>query len=149
VNGWYGYIIRGTAWGRSRLTIQYKDGTTQTINYLVTTPFPENIATLGNFLTNEQWFVNASDPFRRSPAVITYDRSVDALVLNEYRAWIPGLSDESGAGSWLAATMKQYGQPNAAEVQKMEMYVNQTMWGSLQNDDCKWARIPIWNREIE
>lgn len=54
-----------------------------------------------------------------------------------YRAWIPGLSDEAGAGSWLAATMKQYVQPSAAEVKKLETFVNQTLWGSVQNFDCE------------
>jgi hypothetical protein len=39
------------------------------------------------------------------------------------RAWIPGLSDEAGAGSWLAATMKQFVQPSAAEVTKLESFV--------------------------
>ena len=50
-----------------------------------------------------------------------------------YRAWIPGLSDEAGAGSWLAATMKQFVQPSAAEVEKLESFVAHTLWGSVQN----------------
>lgn len=57
------------------------------------------------------------------------------MVLNDARAWIPGLSDEAGAGSWLAAVMKQYAQPSASEVAKLEDFVNRTLWGSLQNSD--------------
>lgn len=67
--------------------------------------------------------------------MISYDRSLDAVVKNDPRAWIPGLSDEAGAGSWLAATMKQFVQPNAAEVAKLEQFINQTLWGSIQNSD--------------
>jgi hypothetical protein len=137
VNGWYAYTVRGSTWGRSRLTVVYTDNTTQTINYYVTNPLPQNIANLGNFLTTSQWFDNSSDAFRRSPSVISYDRSVNAPVRDDPRAWIPGLSDEAGAGSWLAASVKQFGQPNAEEVNKMEVFVNQTLWGSVQNKNCK------------
>ncbi|XP_006453952.1 hypothetical protein AGABI2DRAFT_181949 [Agaricus bisporus var. bisporus H97] len=90
---------------------------------------------LGNFLTTAQWFDDASDPFKRSPSVISYDREVDAVVKDDPRAWIPGLSDEAGAGSWLAATMKQYAQPSQAEVTKLEQFVNTVLWGSIQNSD--------------
>ena len=133
--GWVGYTLTARTWGRSRLTITYADGTVQTVHYWVTNPATQNIANLGNFLTTSQWFDNSSDPFRRSPSVISYDREVNAIVRDDPRAWIPGLSDEAGAGSWLAATMKQFAQPNAAEVTKLESFVSRTLWGSIQNSD--------------
>ena len=133
--GWVGYTLTARTWGRSRLTITYADGTVQTVHYWVTNPATQNIANLGNFLTTSQWFDNSSDPFRRSPSVISYDREVNAIVRDDPRAWIPGLSDEAGAGSWLAATMKQFAQPNAAEVTKLESFISRTLWGSIQNSD--------------
>ncbi|KAF8877962.1 hypothetical protein CPB85DRAFT_1443494 [Mucidula mucida] len=57
------------------------------------------------------------------------------MVLNDPRVWIAGLSDEGGAGSWLAAVMKEYLQPRAAEVAKLEQFINSTVWGTLQNTD--------------
>ncbi|KAJ2988839.1 hypothetical protein NUW54_g8986 [Trametes sanguinea] len=36
---------------------------------------------------------------------------------------------------WPAASVKQFAQPNAAEVAKMEQFINQTLWGSVQNFD--------------
>ena len=134
-SAWAGYTLTGHTWGRSRLTITYEDGTVQTVHYYVTKAATSVISDLGNFLTTEQWFDNSSDPFRRSPAVITYDREANAIVRDDPRAWIPGLSDEAGAGSWLAATMKQFAQPNAQEVAKLEQFINQTLWGSIQNSD--------------
>ncbi|KAA1478083.1 hypothetical protein DENSPDRAFT_657361 [Dentipellis sp. KUC8613] len=131
--GWIGYTISGKSWGRARLSITYEDSTVQTVHYYVTKPAVEAIGDLGQFLTTEQWFNDSSDPFNRSPSVISYDRQVNAVVRDDPRAWIPGLSDEAGAGSWLAAAMKQYVQPSAAEVVKMEAFVNQTLWGSVQN----------------
>ena len=132
-SSWVGYTISAHTWGRSRLTITYADGTVQTVHYYVTKAAAQAIADLGNFLTTESWFDDPSDPFHRSPSVISYDREVDAIVKNDPRAWIPGLSDEAGAGSWLAASLKQFAQPNAQEVAKMEQFVNQTLWGSIQN----------------
>lgn len=139
-----GYTITGSSWGRSRLSVTYEDGTLQTIHYYVTKAAVEAISDLGNFLTTEQWFDNSSDPFNRSPSVISYDRSVNAIVRDDVRAWIPGLSDEAGAGSWLAASMKQYVQPNAAEVAKMEVFINETLHGSVQNLDGQSFILTSW-----
>ncbi|KAH8105026.1 hypothetical protein DFH11DRAFT_1864351 [Phellopilus nigrolimitatus] len=130
---WVGYDIMPKAWGRSRLTITYTDETEQTVHYYTTRPASQVISNLGNFLTTNQWFDNSSDSFARSPSVITYDREVNAPVRDDPRAWIPGLSDEAGAGSWLAAAMKQYVQPSASEVAKVEKFVNTTLWGSVQD----------------
>ncbi|KAJ7596786.1 hypothetical protein C8J56DRAFT_918349 [Mycena floridula] len=133
--GWVGYTVTpsSSAWGRVRLSIAFADGTLQTVHYYVTKGAAQAVADLGNFLTTSQWFNVSSDPFKRSPSVISYDRQVNAVVKDDPRAWIPGLSDEAGAGSWLAASMKQYVQPNAAEVAKMEAFVAQTLFGSIQN----------------
>ncbi|KAF7302449.1 hypothetical protein HMN09_00879000 [Mycena chlorophos] len=132
-SGWVGYTITPVNWGRSRLTVTYADGTVQTLNYYVTQGATLAISNLGNFLTTEQWFTSTTDPFKRSPSIISYDRSVNAPVINDQRAWIPGLSDEGGAGSWLAAAMKQFVQPAAAEVAKLEQFIDQTLYGSVQN----------------
>ncbi|TFK42072.1 hypothetical protein BDQ12DRAFT_645532 [Crucibulum laeve] len=134
-SSWKGYTITAHTWGRARLSITFADGTLQTVHYYITKGATQVVSDLGNFLTTSQWFNSSSDPFKRSPSVISYDREVNAIVKDDPRAWIPGLSDEAGAGSWLAATMKQYAQPNAAEVAKLEQFVNQVLWGSLQNTD--------------
>ena len=66
--------VQGKGWGRSRLTVTYEDGVTQTIHYFVTKPASEVVADMGKFLTTKQWFVDPNDPFHRSPSVMTYDR---------------------------------------------------------------------------
>ncbi|KAJ7130945.1 hypothetical protein C8R46DRAFT_1015865 [Mycena filopes] len=131
--GWVGFSITAHTWGRSRLSITYADGTLQTVHYYVTNPATKTISDLGNFLTTTQWFNDPTDPFHRSPSIISYDRQVNAFVRNDNRAWIPGLSDEAGAGSWLAGAMKQFVQPSAAEVARLEQFINLTLWGSVQN----------------
>ncbi|KAF7345711.1 hypothetical protein MVEN_01591100 [Mycena venus] len=127
--GWVGFSITAHTWGRARLSITYADGTLQTTHWVITNPATKAISDLGNFLTTSQWFNNSTDPFKRSPSIISYDGQVNAFVTDDDRAWIPGLSDEAGAGSWLAGAMKQYVQPSAAEVAKLEQFINLTLWG--------------------
>ncbi|KAG8761979.1 hypothetical protein FRC11_011802 [Ceratobasidium sp. 423] len=131
-NGWTGYTITPQSWGRSRLTIQYADGLVQTVHYHVTHGAVQTVSDLGNFLTTKQWYEDSSDPFGRSPSIITYDREVNAPVLQDARVWIAGLSDEGGVGGWLAAAMKNAFLPVPAEIAKLERFASETVWGDLQ-----------------
>ncbi len=134
-HGWQSYDVLGNKWGRARLTITYEDGLAQTINYFVTKPAAQAVADMGKFLTTEQWFTDAGDPFHRAPSVISYDRELNQQVLQDSRVWIAGLSDEGGAGSWLAAAMKQLGEPDPQEIKKLEQFVDGVLWGKLQYAD--------------
>ncbi|HET7347260.1 MAG TPA: DUF5695 domain-containing protein, partial [Acidobacteriaceae bacterium] len=133
--GWHAYGVQGIAWGRARLTIRYRDGLVQTIAYRVIKPEDQAVADLGRFLTTKQWFTKADDPFHRSPSAISYDRQENAWVTQDRRVWIAGLSDEAGADSWLALAMKEFGEPDPAEVAKLEQFVDGVLWGRLQYKD--------------
>jgi hypothetical protein len=134
-DGWQSYTLQGKTWGRSRLSVTYSDGTVQAINYFVTKPAAEAVADMGHFLTTKQWFVDSNDPFHRSPSVMSYDREVNQIVMQDSRAWIAGLGDEGGAGSWLAFAMKELGQPDKQEVEKLQQFVDGVLWGGLQYKD--------------
>ncbi|MGF1925520.1 MAG: DUF5695 domain-containing protein, partial [Bacteroidia bacterium] len=130
--GWRAYVVKGNTWGRVRLSVKYDDGLTQTINYKVIKSETEVIAAYGNFLTTKQWF-NKPDPiFKRSPSAITYDYETKQQVTQDPRAWIAGLSDEGGAGSWLGAIMKQLVSPVKSEVDKLQTFVDTVMFGRIQ-----------------
>ncbi|HKF47940.1 MAG TPA: DUF5695 domain-containing protein [Terracidiphilus sp.] len=131
-SGWKHYELQGRAWGRARLSITYKDGALQTISYFVIKPEQQAVADLGRFLTTQQWFDDPKDPFHRNPSAITYDRQANKQVTQEGRVWIAGLSDEAGAGSWLAAAMKEFGQPDKQEIDKYEQFVDHVLWGGIQ-----------------
>ncbi len=133
--GLHAYTLRGRQWGRFRMVITYRDGTVQSIGYRVIKPEREAIADMGRFLFHEQWFDVPNDPFHRSPSIISYDNEAGKQVTQDSRVWIAGLSDEAGAGSWLAAAMKEYLEPNAEEIAKLESYVDGVLWGGLQNSD--------------
>lgn len=130
--GWHTYTLRGRQWGRARVSLTWTDGSVQAISYYVTKPAAQTVADLGNFLFTKQWYENPNDPFRRSPSVMSYDRSNNAIVEQDHRVWISGLSDEGGAGSWLAAGMKLLGQPTPDEVAKYERFINEVVWGRIQ-----------------
>jgi len=133
--GWKAYGVKGNAWGRSRLTVIYQDGSVQTIQYFVTKPESQVVADMGHFLMTKQWFVDPKDPFHRSPSVMSYDREANQIVMQDSRAWIAGLGDEGGAGSWLAAIMKELVEPDKEELEKYQQYVDGVLWGGLQYKD--------------
>ncbi|KAK7703731.1 hypothetical protein SLS57_010838 [Botryosphaeria dothidea] len=132
----YAVTPSASAWGRARLTVQYAGGKNQTVHYRITKPAPEAISDLGAFLTTEQWFADDADPFGRAHS--------------DNRAWIAGLSDEGGAGSFVAAALKQAAQPSAAEVAKLETFVADVVWGALQiaeGDDAYAVRKSLFYYE--
>jgi hypothetical protein len=131
-NGWQSYVLRARGWGRARLTVTYADGTRQSIHYYLTKPAQAAVADLGKFLFTKQWYENPSDPFRRSPSVMSYDRERDKFVEQDNRVWIAGLGDEGGSGSWLAAAMKEFAQPEPDEVAKFERFIDGVLWGGIQ-----------------
>lgn len=130
--GWASYDVKPRQWGRVRVSVNYKDGTTQTISYYNIKPSVDAVADMGRFLTNEAWFTDTKDPFGRAPSAITYDNEAKAQVVQDSRVWIAGLGDEGGSGNWLALAMKQFGQPKADEVSKLEEFVDKVLWGNLQ-----------------
>lgn len=133
--GWARYAIKASGWGRATLSITYADGQVQAIPYFITKPLDQVMADLGRFSTTRQWFEDPADPFKRGPSVMTYDRQADKIVTQDNRVWIAGLSDEGGAGSWVAAFSKQLDNPDAAEVAKLERMIDQTIVGRLQVAD--------------
>jgi hypothetical protein len=134
-HGWQRYLLRGKQWGRARLTVTYADGLVETVQYKVIKPETEAIDDLGNFLFTKQWFDQKDDPFHRAPSVMSYDREANAIVLQDSRVWIAGLSDEAGAGSWLAAAMKEYVRPDKQQVAQLEDFVDNVLWGGIQFKD--------------
>jgi hypothetical protein len=132
---WNEYSLRGKKWGRARLTVTHSGGLVQTINCYVIKPAAQVVADLGRFLTTRQWFVDPADPFHRSPSVMSFDREADKIVSQDSRVWIAGLGDEGGSGSWLAAAMKEFGQPDQAEVAKYEQFADQVLWGGINYKD--------------
>ena len=134
-HGWQRYEVRGKQWGRARLTISYADGLVQTVQYRVIKSQADAVDDLGRFLFTNQWFDAKDDPFHRSPSVISYDRQANEQVKQDSRVWIAGLGDEAGAGSWLAAAMKEYGRPQKQQVEQLERFVDGVLWGGLQYNE--------------
>src|ERR1019366_7346127 len=133
--GGQSFSLQGRNWGRARLSVTYADGSEQAIHYFVIKPEADAVANMGHFLTTRQWFTDSTEPFHRAPSVMSYDRELNQIVQQESRVWIAGLSDEGGAGSWLAAIMKELGQPNKVEVEKLDQFVDEVVWGGLQFKD--------------
>ncbi|MCJ2183576.1 DUF5695 domain-containing protein [Novosphingobium sp. 1949] len=130
--GWVRYRVKASGWGRARLTLTYADGQKQTVSYYITKPLEQVVADLGHFTTHQQWFEGKDDPFHRSPAILSYDREENRIITQDARVWVAGMSDEGGAGSWVAAAIKQLDNPDPEEVARLETLVNTTVIGNLQ-----------------
>ena len=122
-----------STWGRVRLTVQYQDGMNQTIHYYITKSASDAISDLGHFTSTKQWFTDTTDPFGRAPSIMSYDYQAGAIITQEDRVWIAGLSDEGGAGSYVAAAMKQSFMPNADEISKLEQFIDKVLFKTVQN----------------
>ena len=133
--GWTRYTVRSKGWGRASLAITYADGSVQTVSYYITKPLDQTMADLGRFSTTQQWYEDKADPFGRNPAILTYDREAGKVVTQDPRVWISGMSDEGGAGSWIAAIAKQLDNPAPAEIAKLQRLVDETIQGELQVPD--------------
>ncbi len=130
--GWARYDVKASGWGQARLTVTYADGQAQTVSYYITKPLEQVMTDIGHFTTTKQWFEGKDDPFHRSPAILSYDREDNKILTQDGRVWVAGMSDEGGAGSWVAAMIKQLDNPNPEEVAKLERLVNETVLGHLQ-----------------
>lgn len=128
------YEVHGKTWGRARLTVTYDNDVTQTIHYYITKPAAQAVTDLGHFLTTKAWYVDAEDPFGRSPSVMTYDHELNQIVTQSNKAWVSGLGDDGGA-TWLAGAMKLFAQPDAAQIAQYEQFVDGVIWGGLQYKD--------------
>jgi len=135
INGWGRYRVEGRLWGRARLTLHHQDGARQAIHYFVTKTAHETVTDLGRFLFDNQWYEAPDDRFSRSPSIMGYDRERSAVVVQDKRVWIAGLSDEGGAGSWLAAIMKQLDNPDPHEIAKFERFHVEVIEKRLQVPD--------------
>lgn len=136
-SGFIEYQVEGKKWGRSRISVIYKDGLQQTINYKVIKPETEVVDDFGHFLMTQQWFDKPDPIFERTNSVISYDYELKKQITQDSRAWVAGLSDEGGAGSWLGAMMKQLIQPEKSEIDKLQKFIDETLWGGIQYDEGK------------
>ena len=134
-DGWAHYKLHGKEWGRCNVRIEYADGLTQTISYDVIKPEAEALADMGHFLFTTDWYTDTNDPFHRAPSVMTYDRGHGRVVLQDSLTWKAGLQDEGGSGGWVSACMKEFGEPDKAEVDKEEQFIDGVLWGGIQYKD--------------
>ncbi|KAK2028026.1 hypothetical protein LX32DRAFT_721074 [Colletotrichum zoysiae] len=128
------YLLTSTAgaWGRAKITISYEDGKSQAIHYFITKPAPEAVSDLGHFLTTAAHYTDETDPFGRAPSIMGYDREVNAIVKQDARVWIAGLSDEGGTGAYVAAATKIFVQPVEREVEILDEFIHETVLGTIQ-----------------
>ncbi|GJC78406.1 hypothetical protein ColLi_01244 [Colletotrichum liriopes] len=143
------YLLTPTTgtWGRTKITIVYEDGKTQTIHYFITKSAPETVSDLGHFLTTAAHYTDEADPFGRAPSIMGYDREVNAIVDQDERVWIAGLSDEGGTGAYVAAATKLFVQPVEREVAVLDEFIHETVLGTIQPPNSSAVRASAFYYE--
>ena len=75
---------------------------TLTVHLLLLPPLPALLLSFARFASGSLYLPStAADAFGRSASFLHWDASTSSPVLQEARAWVAGLSDESGAGNAL------------------------------------------------
>ncbi|KAL6709813.1 hypothetical protein ACN47E_000598 [Coniothyrium glycines] len=133
--GVYKLTPTASAWGRARVTVVYENGKTQTVHYNIPKSAPAALADMGHFFSTAAHFTNTSDPFKRAPSIMTYDREVNRIVEQDARVWFAGISDEAGTGAYVATAMKNFVQPVAAELSVLDDFVHDTVVGTIQQNN--------------
>jgi hypothetical protein len=133
-SGWHEYQLYPHAYGRVRITVQYRDKTSleyrQTISMFVLPSFRAQVQAFGEFTAKNQWYEDPSDPFGRSQSIMGYDWKHQKIILQEDRSVVAGLSDESGAGPGLGLAIKNLYMPDQEQVRLLDLYINNTLFGS-------------------
>ncbi|VUC32448.1 unnamed protein product [Clonostachys rosea] len=122
------------ACGRVRLSIVYEDGTVQTVHYFATKESTTSVTDVGSFLTEKHW-LEKDDPFGESPSIMGNDYEVGVILEQDGRVKSAGLSDERGSSAYVALSMKQIFHPNSDEILKLDRFVTNVLWGSVQLGD--------------
>lgn len=148
---WHGFTIQPApgAFGRARVQVIYSDGTTQTVHYWITHESLHVPKLLGAHISQKQWFNDTSDPFGRAPSIMSWDKTAGAIVLQDGTVAVAGLSDEGGAGSYVALAMKQILQPVDEEVELLEAFINGTAMENLQDPTAYGVKMSLFYYEPE
>ena len=124
--------VQAGSYGQVRVSLNFANGDVATAHYYVYGSNADQLDKLGKFRLAKQWYNNESDYFHRGPGIISYDNKKKQQVLDDPRAWVAGLSDEAGSGSYVSAAAKQLGRPNKDEIALLEKFATRTLWGRLQ-----------------
>ena len=133
-SGWYQFSLYPRAYGRVRLTVQYMDNSSteyrQTVSMFVLPGFQTHVQNFGQFNAKNQWYDDPNDPFGRSQSIMPYHWQLGQMILQDDRSFVVGLSDESGAGPGLGFAIKNLYAPDPDQVHLVDLYVNNTLFGS-------------------
>lgn len=133
--------------GRVAVIISRPDGKRQTVHYHISHSGPVAIHEAGQFLSDRHWWTNDSDPFGRSPSFMAVDHTdgQGQPIIQDYlaRVWLSGETHEAGA-SWYTAALKQVAQPDAEQVEKLETFVDEVLWNTIQQQDYTVPQSIFW-----
>lgn len=92
------------------------------------------------FIVHRQYYENPRDPFGRHHAFLPYDDSVEMLFTESEESWQVGALDEYALPVAMYTAEKNSIRPNKYEIQILEEYIEDCLYGTLQQRDTYYAR---------
>ena len=88
-----------------------------------------------DFIVRRQYYRNEYDPFGRNHAFLPYDDGVEMLFTESEESWQVGALDEYALPVAMFLAEKNTLIPNPAEISVLEEYIDDCLYGKLQEKD--------------
>ena len=140
------FTLVSSQMGQKKVRLEHGNGVTNLFFYAVGAP-EEILEKHAEFVTTRQFYENKDDPYGRYHAFLPFDDSVETLYTESEESWQVGASDEYALPVAMFAAEKNVNDPNEKEIAVLEAFVNDFLYGVLQQKDTYYARRGMYYEE--
>lgn len=142
-NNSYFYELTFTEPGQKKVRVHHGKGETILMFYATDT-IRDLLVKHADFIVRRQYYRNEYDPFGRNHAFLPYDDGVEMLFTESEESWQVGALDEYALPVAMFLAEKNTLIPNPAEISVLEEYIDDCLYGKLQEKDTYYARRGLY-----
>ena len=142
----YFYELVFTEPGQKKVRVRHGKGETILLFYATDT-IRELLVRHADFIVRRQYYRNESDPFGRNHAFLPYDDGVEMLFTESEESWQVGALDEYALPVAMFLAEKNVLLPNPEEIAVLEEYIDDCLYGKLQEKGTYYARRGLYYEE--
>lgn len=140
------FTLTSSEMGQKKIRLEHGNGVTNLFFYAVGKP-DEILRKHAEFVTTRQFYENKDDPYGRYHAFLPFDDSVETLYTESEESWQVGASDEYALPVAMFAAEKNVYDPDQHEIEVLEAFVDDFLYGVLQQKDTFYARRGMYYEE--
>lgn len=142
----YFYKLHFSQPGQKRVLVRHGEGDTVLLFYAVdhVKKLLENHA---KFIVERQYYENPQDPYGRHHAFLPYDDALEMLFTESEESWQVGALDEYALPVAMYVAEKNAVWPNERQIAVLEEYIEDCLYGKLQERDTYYARRGMYFEE--